>query len=138
MSRESILSDLELPEMFDFELLLEDLLEWLFVLDEDFEHLSSSFVSFSQECTFLLKLKIISSTFIYFIYFIETWIYLILLFQQKLVYFKRILNLQTIFWHKTHHYHQNTQKHLFNPIKSGLFQARVSLRGSFLPSVNKS
>ena len=58
----SILSDLELAELFDFELLLEDLLEQLFVFDEAFEHLSSSFISFNQECTFLLKLKIISST----------------------------------------------------------------------------
>ena len=58
----SILPDLKLPELFDFELFLEDLPEWLFVLDEASEHLSSSFVYFSQECTFLLKLKIILST----------------------------------------------------------------------------
>ena len=34
----SILSDLELPELFNFELLLEDLLQWLFVFDDNFEH----------------------------------------------------------------------------------------------------
>lgn len=54
--------DLELAELFDFPLLIEDLLEWLFVFDEAVEHLSSSRVSFSQQWTFFLKLKIISST----------------------------------------------------------------------------
>ena len=58
----SILSDLELPELFNFELLLEDLLQWLFVFDDNFEHLSPPFVFFNQECKFLLKLKISSST----------------------------------------------------------------------------
>ena len=57
----SIMSDWELAELFVFELLLEDLLEWLFVFDEAFEHLSSSVVSLNQECIFLLKLKTLSS-----------------------------------------------------------------------------
>ena len=57
----SILSDLELAELFSFELLLEDLLEWLFVFDEAVEDLSS-FVSFHQECTFFLNLRTLSST----------------------------------------------------------------------------
>ena len=34
----------------------------LFVSDEAFEHLSSSFVSFNQECTFPMKLKIMLSS----------------------------------------------------------------------------
>ena len=36
--------------------------EWPFVFDGAFEHLSSSFVSFNQECIFFLKLKTLSST----------------------------------------------------------------------------
>ena len=60
-------SDLKLPELFGFELLLEDLLEWLFVFDGAFEHVSPSFVSFSQECTFPLKFFLHKNHFTYFI-----------------------------------------------------------------------
>ena len=58
----TIQCDSELAELFYVEILLEDLLERHFVFDEAFEHLSSSFVSFNHEYTFLKKLKIISST----------------------------------------------------------------------------
>ena len=37
-------------------------MEWFFVFDEVFEHLSSSFVPINPECTFLFNLRIISST----------------------------------------------------------------------------